>query len=299
MVGAGSALLDAIRRAARGRLIHAFVVSHRSSHEDPNPGNRLNGYQSPSGEPRTQRFVGIDYSDHAHTHRPDRHKQRDEKHRTEAELNGAAFAFRLGFHRRIIRRNQPPNQAGRINHSAIVAVAQRPTLEFGRVGGENQLGIIGRAVMNPYSALYSNPVDILSVCVFVVAWLGLGTAVSRLRNYLRGSERNDIWWDSARSFLALCVLIGAADSFMLVFLVLLRVSSPIWAVFDLVWMMGVIAVFYVLPIVCILLVGWAIADRRHDNAAQRAFLKVVACPMALVLNVALYFVLELALIARK
>jgi hypothetical protein len=152
--------------------------------------------------------------------------------------------------------------------------------------------------MNPYSALYSNPVDILTVCVFVVAWLGIGTAVNRFRVYLRGAAPTDISWDSARSFVALCVLIGSADLFMLVFLVLLRFSSPFWTVFELFWMLGVIAVFYVLPIVCILLFGWAIADRRHDNSAKRAVLKVVACPIALALDAALYFALELALTAR-
>jgi hypothetical protein len=80
--------------------------------------------------------------------------------------------------------------------------------------------------MNPYSALFSNPSDVMIAWASVILWLGLGTAILRLRDVLRSAPTPSLCWAAARSFLYLCAVLAGLSIVGLVFLAWLRIESP-------------------------------------------------------------------------
>jgi O-antigen/teichoic acid export membrane protein len=152
--------------------------------------------------------------------------------------------------------------------------------------------------MNPYSALFSSPIDVVITWASVIVWLGIGTAVLRIRDGLRPDPKPDLCWAAARSFLYLCAILAGVSVIGLVFLAWLRIESPFWLIWQLLWLAGVIAVFQVLPFVCVLLVGWVLVRRWRDKMPARSIFISVACPVGVGLDAALYFALLFALRGR-
>jgi hypothetical protein len=68
----------------------------------------------------------------------------------------------------------------------------------------------------------------------------------------------------------------------------------LWSIYELLWIMSVIAIFRVLPFVCVLLVGWALVQSWRRGIADRSILISIACPAGVILNVALYFATQFA-----
>jgi hypothetical protein len=150
--------------------------------------------------------------------------------------------------------------------------------------------------MNPYQPPYSNVSDVVIVSVLVVLWLTVAGGVFRLRDSLKQRPSFGNASAAARGFLSLCFVIAATFIVGMVFLALFQIRSPLWAAYEVLFAMSVIAVFYVLPIVCIVVVGWAWVHRRHDSDSPLFY--DIACPLALAMDAAIYFAFHFALIAR-
>jgi hypothetical protein len=148
--------------------------------------------------------------------------------------------------------------------------------------------------MNPYAPLSSNPTDVGIAWAFVTGWLIAGTAL--LHSLDLASERKiaTYCWAAARSFLWLCIAFVLIALVGLIFLQWLKIVSGFWFIWELLWLMSVVCIFRVLPFFCVLLVGWALVSRLTGTMKHRTIFVAVSCPAALVLNAALYFVMEFA-----
>jgi hypothetical protein len=153
--------------------------------------------------------------------------------------------------------------------------------------------------MNPYSPLFSHPTDVAIAWVSVIVWLSIGIALLRFRDGLLPGPMPSLCWAAARSFLYLCAMLAGVSIIGLLFLAWLRIESPFWLIWQLLWLVGVIAVFQVLPFVCVVLVCWALVQRRRGKMPARSIFISVACPTGVALDVALYFAVLFALGGRS
>jgi hypothetical protein len=150
--------------------------------------------------------------------------------------------------------------------------------------------------MNPYSALFSNPFDIAVAWASASLWLIAGTLLLRSRNLARHDKTAGYCWSAARAYLYLCAVIAAVFAVGLIFLVWLQALTSFWLIWQLFWFMSVICVFRVLPYFAAVLVGWGLVERRQGRLNNRDILIVMACPLGLALNAAIYFAMELLMV---
>lgn len=143
--------------------------------------------------------------------------------------------------------------------------------------------------MSPYCPLYFKPVDVAFAIAVVFVWLAISGGLYNLRDRALNRTPLGKWWAAARGFISLCVVLSAMYAIGCVFLGWLKLASPFWLCYELAWLIGTIAVFYVLPLVCIGLVGWALVVRWRSKRLDRTIFAAVACPFALVITMFLYF----------
>ena len=149
--------------------------------------------------------------------------------------------------------------------------------------------------MNPYRPLFSKSSDIAIAWVIVVVWILVGTFLLRLKDLSRHRSSESYCWPAGRAFLWLCVFFATISIIGLIFLAWLRITSSFWVLWQLLWVLSIICIFRVLPFIAMALVGWALSDLwRHGARVSSTFI-AIACPVALALDTALYFAVEMAL----
>jgi energy-converting hydrogenase Eha subunit H len=147
--------------------------------------------------------------------------------------------------------------------------------------------------MNSY--WHINLCDLTMVWVSVILWFCVGIVFLRLREMARDGKSWDYCWLAARAFVALCSVISVVLAIGLIFLAWLGIVSELWYTWIIAFDWGVVCVFWVLPLFAAGLVCWAVIQRRRGQRNNHSIFVAVACPSALLLNVALYFTFGIAL----
>src|SRR5687768_6881624 len=137
--------------------------------------------------------------------------------------------------------------------------------------------------MKPYSALFSNSLDIIIALILVTLWLVVFTFILHGYDQERYGENAGYCWPVTRAFLYLCAAIATVFAVGLVFLAWLRIASSFWMIWQLLWLISVVCVFRVLPFLGIVPIGWAWLEnwRGRMNKNKTIFI-TVACPLAVV-----------------
>lgn len=143
--------------------------------------------------------------------------------------------------------------------------------------------------MNPYAPLFSNPVDLAFASASVAAWLIVAAGVLRRRFVAVPTRSEQVCAATALAFLLFVVAIMALFVGGLVFLAWLRITSVLWMFWQLLYLVGVVCVFWVLPFVAIGLTCWALIGRWRLGFSSRCLKLASVCLPALLIDAALYF----------
>jgi hypothetical protein len=142
--------------------------------------------------------------------------------------------------------------------------------------------------MNPFARPFSNPVDIAVAWVGVVLCLLLFATVAHKR-FPQVSTKSEQWFSGIAAGLMAFLALIVAVFIGLIFLEWLRIQSPFWSFWGLLFPMSVICLFRVLPIFAVVLLGWAVAGRWKSHYSRRSLFLALFCLLMVVIDGGLYF----------
>jgi len=129
---------------------------------------------------------------------------------------------------------------------------------------------------------------------FVGAWLAVGFSFRRQpakvplasEEYCTGLAVPFVW---------LCAAIAVVFLTGMIFLDWLGIESGFWAIWQLLWILSVTAVFWVLPFLGVSIAFWGYAGRLTAGYTSRTIRLCNACLLALLLDAGLYFASALSM----
>ena len=148
--------------------------------------------------------------------------------------------------------------------------------------------------MSPYAPLYQNPVDQAITWLLVAVWITVGLFGARQR-FQKSIVSEAYLLAASKALFMLCLVIGGIYLVGLVFLVWLKITSAFWFIWELLFGVSVITVFWIAPLLGVALLCWALVGRRQLNHSPRA-LRSAACSIAAVVaDGLLYYAITLSL----
>ena len=87
----------------------------------------------------------------------------------------------------------------------------------------------------------------------------------------------------------LCLVVGGIFFIGLVFLAWLKIASGLWFLWEPLFLMSVIAVFWVAPALAIVLLGWALVGRQRLHHTPRPLRMAARSLGGIVADVLLYY----------
>jgi hypothetical protein len=137
----------------------------------------------------------------------------------------------------------------------------------------------GRQKMGPYAPLYRHPMDQVITWLIVVAWIMVELVGARKR--FRDVIPSEAYLLAAsRAVFALCLVIGGIYLIGLIFLVWLKITSDFWFIWELLFLMSVVAGFWIMPALSISLICWAVLGRgkfRHSPRVLASVARGLGC----------------------
>ena len=152
--------------------------------------------------------------------------------------------------------------------------------------------------MSPYAPLYRHPEDQAIMWSLVAVWIIVGLVGARQR-FQDAVPSEAFLLAASRAFIALCIAIGFIYLIGLVFLVWLKITSVFWAFWQLLFLMSVVAVFWVAPAFGIVLLCWALVGRRRLCHSPRALILTARGLVALAADVLLYYAIEVSIVYQS
>ena len=136
--------------------------------------------------------------------------------------------------------------------------------------------------------MFRNPTDQAIVWFLVGVWIIVGLVGARKR--FQGAVPSEAYLLAAsRALFTLSLFIASIDVIGLVFLVWLKISSGFWFIWELLFLTSVVAVFWVAPVVLLVLLCSALLGRQRLHHSSRGLSIVARCMAGIAIDVALYY----------
>jgi hypothetical protein len=143
--------------------------------------------------------------------------------------------------------------------------------------------------VNPYGPQFANGTDIAITWLIAAAWFVIVGAILRRRFVTVSIQSERVCSATASACFAMAVAIMGVFGVGLVFLVWLKVTTVLWYFWLPFYLVGIGCVFWVLPIVAISLVCWAMVGQWKIGFSSCCLKLALACLPALLIDAMLYF----------
>ncbi len=94
---------------------------------------------------------------------------------------------------------------------------------------------------------------------------------------------------ASRALFTLCLVIGGIYLIGLVFLVWLKISSWFWFIYQLIFLLSIVIVFWVAPVLGVVLMCWALVGRQWLRHSQRALIGAARGLVGIAADALLYY----------
>jgi len=136
--------------------------------------------------------------------------------------------------------------------------------------------------------MYRSPMDQAIAWLLVTAWIVVGLFGARRR--FQGAISSEAYLLAAsRALFTLCLFAAGVYVIGLIFLVWLKISSGFWLIWQLLFLMSVVAVFWVTPAVGIVLLCWALVGRKRLRHSSRALTMTARALAGIAADILLYY----------
>jgi hypothetical protein len=128
----------------------------------------------------------------------------------------------------------------------------------------------------------------------VAVWIVAGLVGARKR-FPEAAASEAYLLAASRAVFTLSLVIGSINLIGLVFMVWLKISSLVWFFWELFFLTSVIAVFWIAPVLCAVLLGWALVGRQSLHHSPRALMMTARALAGIVADVLVYYAIQVSI----